>query len=59
MHCIIKNTMRYGKDLDRKIPNFILCNGTLEQAEELADRLTNWNAGCDFAYYIVGTEDNQ
>ncbi len=54
---IRKNIERYFPDFDRKMPNLITCEGTQEQAAELAERLTNWNAGCDYAYYVVGVDD--
>ena len=57
-HWIVKNTERYGKDLDRLMPSRISCDGTIEQARELAQRLSNWNAGCDYAYYVVGDGEN-
>ena len=52
MNFIIKNTDRYP-GIDPKMPSVIMCNGTLEQARELAERLSNWNAGCDYCYYLV------
>ena len=55
-HRIIKDTKRYG-NIDPDMPDRITCNGTLEQAEELARRLSNRNAGCDFCYRIA--EDDE
>lgn len=52
MFTIIKNTDRYPA-IDPKMPNVILTTGTLEQARELADRLSSWNAGCDYSFYVV------
>lgn len=52
MFTIIKNTQRYP-GIDPKMPNVILTTGTLEQAIELAERISNWNAGCDYAAYYV------
>ncbi len=53
---IIKNVARY-EGIDPKMPDIIACFGTLEQARELAERLSNWNAGCDYAYYVAGADD--
>lgn len=57
-HVIIKNVNRYP-EIDPLMPSVIICNGTLEQAKELAERLSNRNAGCDYCYYVIGTEDEQ
>lgn len=34
----------------------ILVIGTLKEAEEVALRLSNWNAGCDYSFYVVGQD---
>lgn len=53
---IRKNSDRYP-GIDRLMPeSFQVIGMTQEQAEELADRLSNWNPGCDFAYYVEGGE---
>lgn len=52
-YILIKNTARYS-DIDPKLPDFLVCYGTKEQAEEIAERLSNWNAGCDYAWYVEG-----
>jgi hypothetical protein len=55
-HVILKNTDRYP-GIDPDMPSVIICNGTLTQAIKLAERLSNRNAGCDYAYYVVGEEN--
>lgn len=53
---IKKNTDRYG-EIDRNLPDEFTVEGLTEkQADEIADRLTNRNAGCDYAWYVVGGE---
>lgn len=50
-YTIIKNTERYG-DIGRELPNqFKIVGVSLKQAIEIAERLSNHEAGCDFAYY--------
>ena len=50
---LVKNTQRY-EGIDKELPDSICCFGTSEQAAELARRLSNWNAGCDYAWYVEG-----
>lgn len=57
-HTIIKNTDRYP-GIDPKMPDLIGCIGTREQAEELARRLSNWNAGCDHSFYVDEGDDDE
>ncbi len=52
---IVKNTDRYP-GIDPKLPSHVICYGTKEQAEELAKRLSNWNAGCDYSWYVEEPE---
>lgn len=55
---IRKNTERYGEDLDVKMPNLLCCYGTILEARELASRLSNWNAGCDYSFYVEGDDED-
>lgn len=55
---ILKNTGRYSNLKSYKdLPNRITCEGTIEQAKELAFRLSNWEPGCDYCFYVEGDED--
>lgn len=56
MFRILKDKQRY-EDTGNELPDEILCNGTLEQAREVAFRLSNWYAGCDFLFYVEGDEN--
>ena len=54
MFIIKKNTERYG-DILRQLPDQIQVDGvTEEQAEFIAECLTNYVSGCDWAFYVVG-----
>ncbi len=59
---IAKNTERYGSDdhpFAADWPDRIVCFGTKEQAEKVARYLTNYQAGCDYAFYVVGGEGDE
>ena len=56
---IQKNSERY-KDIDNQLPDYFLVLGlNKEQADILAYRLSNWNAGCDYSWTSVGGEGSQ
>ena len=48
---IIKNVSRYP-GIAPYHPDIIFCVGTLEQARQLAEDLSNYQAGCDYAFYV-------
>lgn len=52
---IKKNSKRYG-DIDGELPEEFTVDGlTEQQADTVAERLTNHNPGCDYAWYVVGS----
>lgn len=51
-YTIVKNTERYGEFGPELPAEFAVGGLTLEQAIELAARLSNYEAGCDYAYYV-------
>ena len=55
---IIKNTDRYP-NIDQRMPLMLTAIGTFAQAEEAAVRLSNWNAGCDYSYYVEGDNEGE
>lgn len=54
-YTIKRNSERYGDDMEKRdIPAVFTVSGlTGGQAREIAEHLSNWHAGCDFAYYVV------
>lgn len=56
MWIITKQTSRYS-GLAKELPDLIICNGTKEQAEELAFRLSNWYPGCDYIFFVADEEN--
>lgn len=53
---ILKNKDRYP-GIAKDMPDCIQVFGTKEQAIALAVRLTNYEAGCDYAFYVLGVDD--
>lgn len=53
---ILRNDERYG-DMAKDLPRRIIAFGTLKQAQEMADRLSNWYAGCDYMFYVPESDD--
>ena len=52
---IVWNSARYGGMGDR-YPEKVVCTGTREQAENLADEMSNWYAGCTNLFYVLDEE---
>lgn len=51
---IRKNSERY-EGVDRLLPEEFTISGlSLAQAREVARRLSNYNAGCDYSWYVDG-----
>jgi hypothetical protein len=38
-------------------PDQIIVVGTPEQAQIIAERLSNWEAGCTYYFYVAGVDD--
>lgn len=56
-YTIIRNDERYslGTNSREILPGKFVVEGlSYEQAQELAERLSNRHAGCDYAFYIDG-----
>ncbi len=54
---IRRNDERYG-DMAKDLPSTIIClNCTEDQARLVAQRLTNWYAGCDYMFYLFPEDD--
>lgn len=51
MELILRNYDRYPGDKPQ-YPKFILVEGTLEQAQLIAEILSNREAGCDYYWYV-------
>lgn len=51
-YIIVKNTERYG-GVAPHLPNRMVCECTKEQAIALAEQLTNREAGCDYAFFVI------
>lgn len=50
-HIIFKGR-RYG-DLGKELPEVIMCpDSTIEEATLLAERLSNFYAGCEYIFYV-------
>ena len=57
VYTIIRNDERYSLNENSKeiLPQKFTVGGlTFEQAQELAERLSNRHAGCDYAFYVEG-----
>ena len=57
---IKRNTERYPDSphsVGRNWPDLIIVQGTLEQVRTVAECLSNFEAGCDYYFYIVGVDD--
>ncbi len=54
---IIYDCGRYG-DLNIKWPSRLEVYGTLQQAKDLADHMSNWYSGCDYMFLVEGHEDD-
>jgi hypothetical protein len=54
---IVKKQSDRYPGLADDLPNEIVCHGTKEQAELLAERLSNYYPGCDYIFYVVDEEN--
>jgi hypothetical protein len=53
---VMRNDERYG-DMAKDLPRQMIVFGTLKEAREMAERLSNWYAGCDYMFYVCGDDD--
>ena len=56
-HVILKNIARYPGVCPSMPDEFTVIGVTIDQAKCIADCLTNYEAGCDEAFYVAGSED--